>query len=181
MDVGGEHGRGALAVMRWLEGLLACHDRAEKVMCALGELDEGSDGMSGWKPDPAAVRTQVEPDKVGKVVAQREEVRCRLEAEADDIASKLDGARRVLEAAWEANPGVADPAFAYTMKRYVEGAPFALAARSVGATEWEARTYPRRVAAIVYGYMPDRFPARPDMPYGYDGNIDKRRGTDDAN
>ncbi|MBR2683864.1 MAG: hypothetical protein IKE22_11440 [Atopobiaceae bacterium] len=159
-------------VVLWLDGLLDANRRLEIIRDKLRELDEGADGMGCAKFRKEGVRITYTPDKVGNLVAEREQARKRLEAESERIEARLHDARRVLQDAWDANAGANDPAFAYLIHRYVDGMSLPEAARSVGMTSWGAKLYPRKVATMIYDEDPARFPETREermdgKPYGY--------------
>lgn len=159
-------------VISWLDGLLDASRRLKGIREKLRELDEGADGMSCARPRREGIRATYTPDKIGNMVAEREEAKGRLTAEAEQIEARLQDARRVLQEAWDANAGANDPAFAYLIHRYVDGMSLPEAARSVGTTSWGAKLYPRKVATMIFDADPDRFPETREermdgKPYGY--------------
>ncbi|MBQ6330259.1 MAG: hypothetical protein IJI35_14665 [Kiritimatiellae bacterium] len=147
-----------LRVLSWLDGLEDSRKRLSYVRDRLEELDAGMDGLGCVKYRKDGVRVSYMPDKIGAMVAARADARAALTAEAEQLEGRLRDGARLLQAAWSANYGANDPAFAYLVHVYGDGMGAADAARAVGITRWGARAYPRAVAVMVYDSDSARFP-----------------------
>lgn len=159
-------------VMCWLDRVRRVHNRLVTVRDLLAELDDDTDGIKCARIREDGVRISYTPDKVGELLAKREEMRAELESEAERLVTVIHDAAMVLSRAWDAHPDVADPAFAYVLAVYGEGKPPTEAARACGTTTWGAKSYPRKVAAMIYDTEPARFPEtmaekNERAPYGY--------------
>lgn len=153
-------------VMRWLDRAFDARRRLDYVADRIAELDEGADGLSCAKLRKEGVRVTYTPDKIGRMVAERDEARRRYVDEADHLAAMVSDARRVVARARDIDDGLRAPQFAYLLA-LLDGAPASEAARSVGATRWQAKGYQRQVAAAVFDSDPARFP--PTMEERDDG------------
>lgn len=158
-----------MRVISWLDGVREARARLADIRDKLREMDEGADGLSCAKVRKDGVRISYTPDKIGSMIAEREEVAAKLNAEAEFAEGRLRDACRTLQTAWDRNAGTDDPAFAYLLHRYVDGMSQADAAREVGTTIWGAKLYPRRVAALVYDSDPERFPPTVDERFAEHG------------
>ena len=159
----------------WLDSLAACADRLASVRAAMAVLYDGYDGIGAMRYDRPHVRGgSVKGDRIGDLVADREERAAQLSEEADMLAEAVGNAERAIRDAWKSNEGAADGAFRYIVERYVHGAPEADAVRAAGVGRYAAKISVRRAAGMIYDEHPEIFarePGRWTDYYGYDQAI----------
>ena len=153
-------------VISWFDRVFAARRRLAYVTDMITELDLGADGLSCAKLREDGVRISYTPDKIGSMLAEREEARARYVEERDRLAAMVADARRVIARARDRDDGMLAPQFAYLIA-LLDGMDAEHAARSVGATRWQAKGYQRQVAAAVFDSDPARFP--PTMEERDDG------------
>ena len=155
-------------VLRWLDRVFDARRDLSDARDRIREMDEDADRLKSSWPRRDGVRVRNAGDRVGEMLAAREERRGMLLEAAE---ATLSDARRVIAGARDANADAADAAFGYLLA-LLDGMSAADAARSVGVTVWAAKGYQRQGAAMVYDSDPARFPPTAEelsggRAYGY--------------
>ena len=164
----GDEGK-AYRVQLWLEDLSACRRKLEGAEQSIAEITELSDGIRGRRLDVTPNR-YAKPDKIGAMVADREEALEALESHAAELRGAVRTGMAAIADAWGANRGTADASFRYVIARYACGCTHERAARAAGLGRYAAKLAPRKVAPMIYDAHPELFArigGESDY-YGYD-------------
>ena len=143
-----------LSVMCWLDSLRYCARLLQKLEDNIKSIDEVSDGIGSYSIIERGGGSD-KPDKIGQLLAKREEHRAGLLAEYDYLAPTVKGGRDFLVAA--ARQSDTPKEYKYLLDYYGRAKSLEQAAKASGFNVWQAKALPRKLAPALYQLEPKRF------------------------
>lgn len=158
-----DESKAALAV-EWLELLGTCVKRLEDIEDDIAALEGDGVGAQFYKREVLIRGYQA--DKVGSMVASREERRAELMEERDLLTDAIANAKRLMVDAARCDDHMAVKGLRYVWARYLHGLTHQRVSDAMGVSRGMAYLYRNRFIARLVEAYPSRFDGD-RRPYGY--------------